>query len=120
MTETETLSLMAAPLSQKITTLLLRRFQTFEHNELRELNFATFFTGLNRFKLEVLDLADNGFTSVSPGVLLMPRLRKLDLSGNLLIYGSKSLQYTMLEILQHPTLQRFSASHQELVNKYKK
>ena len=110
-------SIFTAPLSRNITTLLLRCIQTFDDEQLQELNFATLFSGLNRFKLEILDLAENAFTSVSPGLLLFPNLKKLDLSKNLLLHSDVNDRLSLYEIFFHPNLQAFSAANQELITR---
>ena len=111
-----TQAILAAPLSRNITALLLRYIQTFEHEQIEELNVATLFSGLNRFKLEILDLAENAFTRVSPGFMLFPNLKKLDLSGNLLLHPTKNDHVSFYEALLHPNLQVFSLANQELVS----
>ena len=108
-------SIFTAPLSRNITTLLLRCIQTFDHEHLQELNFATLFSGLNRFKLEILDLAENAFSSVSPGLLLFPNLKKLDLSKNLLLHSDVNDRLSFYEVFFHPNLERFFGGNQELV-----
>ena len=108
-------SILTARLPRNITTLLLRCIQLFGEEHLQELNFATLFSGLNRFKLEVLDLAENAFSRISPGLLLFPNLKKLDLSKNLLLHSGVNDQLSFYEFFFHPNLEVVSAANQELI-----
>ena len=111
-----TQAILSAPLSRNITTLLLRYIQTFDQEQLQELNFARLFSGLNHLKLEILDLAGNAFTRASPGLLLFPYLKKLDISGNLLLHPTETDRLTLYDVLFHPSMQVFSVANQELVS----
>ena len=113
-----TSAILSAPLSRDIDTLLLRNIQTFKKlSTIPNLDFRQLFSGLNRPRLEVFDLIDNAFTSLSTGVTLMTRLRKLALSENLL-FSASFFRYRIIEILLHPSLQEVSIADQELMDKY--
>ena len=109
--------LFAAPLSRKLKTLLLRDIQTFNAiGQITRLDFAEFFIGLNRSNLEFIDLSANGFTAVSPGLLLMPKLRYLKLSENMLfVYNNQPKPlFTLLEAAVHPSLEELIIGDQKL------
>ena len=110
-------AVLAAPLSQHITKLLLRNVQRFNDAEanIQEVDFTILFRGLNRKNLRILDLAQNALTSLKPGLLLMPRLERLDLSNNLFLVQhvwSRLSTFTLLEAINHPGLQALIAVDQ--------
>ena len=110
-------AVLAAPLSRHITTLLLRKVQQFNNQEayMPEVDFGMLFRGLNLGNLRVLDLSNNAFTGLKPGLAWMFRLEKLDLSYNLLVVQaawSYLSRLTMFEAFRHANLREVIAVNQ--------